>query len=57
MPGASLHVLFDVPPEAGGVAVFGPEGQEGCPELVIVCHGGSFLARPAFLAGAATAGT
>jgi len=55
MPGTSLHVLFHVPPEAGGVPVLGTEGQEGSPELVIVCHGDSFLARPAFRAGTATA--
>jgi hypothetical protein len=48
VPGASFHVLLDVPPEAGGVAVLGTEGQEGCPEFVIVCHGDSFLARRAF---------
>src|SRR5215470_19179979 len=57
VPGAPFHVLFHVPPEAGGVAVLGTEGQEGCPQfLVVCCHRGSFLARQACWASAAVAG-
>src|SRR6266516_3180937 len=48
MPGTPLQVLFHVPPQAGGTAVLGPEGQERRPEFLIVCrHRDSFPARPA----------
>src|SRR5215472_5364409 len=49
MPGTPLHVLLDVPPQAGRLPVLGTEGQEGCPEFfVLSCHCDSFLAaRPA----------
>src|SRR5262245_62341714 len=48
MAAPPLQVLFHVPPQAGGTAVLGPEGQERRPEFLIVCrHHDPFLPTPA----------
>jgi hypothetical protein len=47
MPAAPFQVLFHVPPQAGGMAVLGAEGQERRPEFLIACcHCDSFPATP-----------